>query len=263
VVSSLINEFPNTFAVVEYHQQDSWSTPWGDARGNFYNIWGDGIPWFAYDGLFDAWPIDTYRSKFIAEQAVSTDVTIQVGGELVSGTTYRIRAKIALESTGTAKTMRIYMVQVLDALWGALPSYSRNTFRQAAATSDISLTPGHSAIVTKDFTFASSPDMANQAKIRMIVWAQAPLAAAPAQVYQAKQMGWPFAPLAHPLGDMDGDYDVDLGDIPAYALALVNRTAYNAQYPSLNADVIGDMNQNGVFNGADTQGFVNVLINGM
>ena len=45
--------YPDTFAVVAYHVDDlPWSLPWGDARGEFYNIWGDGIPWFAYDGLF-------------------------------------------------------------------------------------------------------------------------------------------------------------------------------------------------------------------
>ncbi len=35
--------------------------PWGNARGDFCDIWSDGIPWFAYEGLFDAWPISNYE----------------------------------------------------------------------------------------------------------------------------------------------------------------------------------------------------------
>ena len=104
--------------------------------------------------------------------------------------------------------------------------------------------------------------MANQSHIRIIVWAQTPASNYPAQVHQAKQMNWPFSPLPHPLGDMDGDYDVDLNDIPAFVLALVHRPTYNTTYPGLNADAIGDMSQNGVFNAADVQGFVKTLVGG-
>jgi hypothetical protein len=56
-------------------------------------------------------------------------------------------------------------------------------------------------------------------------------------------------------GDMDGDGDVDTDDAPLFIQALVNRPAYDAAFPALDADLIGDMNQNGNFDFGDIAGF--------
>ena len=162
MVSNLINQYPDTFAVVEYYVQDApYSQPWGESRGYFYNIWSDGIPWFAYDGLFDAWPISTYHSKLNQRQAVTTDVTMELAGEHVSGDTYRIIAHFRIEDAGQAKTMRLYMVQCLDR-WPASSSYARNTFKQAATTEDVTLAPGESVRFTASemgLSFASQGEI--------------------------------------------------------------------------------------------------------
>ena len=68
MVSDLIDVYPDTFAVVEYHVSDAYATPWGNQRKVFHGA--NLLPWFSYDGLFDAWPIETYESKFLARQQV-------------------------------------------------------------------------------------------------------------------------------------------------------------------------------------------------
>jgi len=90
--------------------------------------------------------------------------------------------------------MRIYMVQVLD-YWPIPPTYSRNGFKQAAATEDISLEPGRCANVIRTLTF-DDDSWGQQANIKIIAWAQEPQSSGlpidRAEVFQAAQMRWPF-----------------------------------------------------------------------
>lgn len=45
MVNGLINSYPDTFAVVQYHVVDAYQEPWGVGRGeDFYDIWSDGTP---------------------------------------------------------------------------------------------------------------------------------------------------------------------------------------------------------------------------
>jgi len=196
----MIDSYPDTFAGIFIHvSADGYETEWGDDRGtNFYNIWSDGIPWFAYDGLWDAWPIETYVSKFVTRQTVPTDVTIELEGCESVSQTYDILARVCIEAGGVDKTMRIYMVDTLDH-YPALAPYYRNCLRQAATTQDVTVSAGSCADVVRSFTFDAT-SWANQADIRIIAWAQTPLDAYPAEVHQAAQMGWPF-----PATDNDGD----------------------------------------------------------
>ncbi len=217
-MDSMIDNHPGTFVAVEYHwplSLDGYGTVWGDSRGySFYRVGGTPDAWF--DGLvensgsYQHIPSDynRYNNTYLSRRAVSTDVTIDLGGMPQSGSTYTIQAQVCLEPSGTAKTMRIYIVQVLDN-WPASPSYSRNTFKQAAATEVVSLNPGDCATITRTMTFDST-SMANAQDIKIIAWAQANLNSAPAAVYQAAEMGWPFPSL-----DCDGNGildDVDLAD---------------------------------------------------
>ncbi len=57
------------------------------------------------------------------------------------------------------------------------------------------------------------------------------------------------------LGDMNGDNNVTLLDVPLFIQALVNRPTYDSAFPAIDADVIGDMNQNGTFDLGDITGF--------
>lgn len=182
------------FVVVEYHVSisDPYSTPWGEDRGDvFYDIWSDGIPWFAYDGLFDAWPIDMYEPNLQTRLAVSTDVVLTLTGVEQSADTWQFTAEVCVEAGGTGKDMRIYMVQVLDK-WPASPIYSRNTFQQAAATEDVTVAAGECVDVVRSFTFDAT-SMGQQQDIRVAAWAQEPLSGIPATVHQAAIIDWPFA----------------------------------------------------------------------
>ncbi|HNQ23699.1 MAG TPA: hypothetical protein PKK06_11450 [Phycisphaerae bacterium] len=215
MVSSTIDTYPNTFAVVEYHQQDAYAVAWGEARGNFYNIWADGIPWFAYDGLWDAWPISTYVSKFVARQAVPTPVTLRVGAEQVSGLMYQITIRACLEPGATSRTVRLYAVVVQD-YYPSSPSYSRNTFRVATNTADVGLRPGECVVDTRTVTLNSGWTYSN---LRIIAWAQQPLSAGPAEVYQAAKDHPPFDGLPV-TGDYNMDGPIDLDDAADFVACL-------------------------------------------
>lgn len=262
----MINDYPNTFAAVEYQVNDSpYTMPWGTARSTFINI-SDGIPWFAHDALYDAWPISSYVSKFLARRAVSTDVTISVGSENIGGNTFEISARVGIEAGGTGKTMRIYIVQVLDH-WDALPSavrvYARNSFQAAAATTDITLSPGECAVVTKTITL-NADSAAKLSNVKFIAWAQEPQSSGGpsdrAEVFQAAKDLYPFTPLEYPLGDMNGSFDVDIEDVEAFVTALIDPDSFESPCGGLDPNEIGDFDGDGDLDGNDIQGFVTLLI---
>jgi hypothetical protein len=212
VVSSLIDNYADSFAVVEYHVSDAYAAAWGEARGGFYSIWSDGIPWFAYDGLFDAWPISMYEPNLQARLAVPAPVTMDVAVTPLSDDMYEIATDLCLEDTADAMTVRVYAVVVEDR-WPTTPSYSRNTFRVETPTADILLEPGRCYRDTREVRIDPgwNPD-----NVKVIAWAQAPLDHIPAEVYQAAKAYGPFDQL---MGDVDGDGDVDLGDLAALLAA--------------------------------------------
>jgi hypothetical protein len=194
----MIDSYPDTFAVVEIHLWDEYEEPWGSWRQGFYGSIFQGTPCFVYDGLWDAWPISTYISKFLTRQPVPTDVTIELRGNEVASQTFDIGADVCIEAGGTGKTMRIYMVETLDN-YPTSPSYSRQTFRQAAdepgTETDITLAPGECTQVLKTFAF-DELSWTNKEDIKIIAWAQVPSSGGgAAEVYQAAQMAWPFPPL--------------------------------------------------------------------
>lgn len=196
MVSTLIDDNPGTFAVLRMHiwedaAHDYLETPWGNQRLLFYDVGSSGVPWFAYDGLFDAWPINTYASKLAQRQAVPTDVTIDLWGVETSAQTYDLTAEVCIEAGGAGKTMTVYMVEVLDH-YPATPTYYRNTLRQAATTEDVTLAEGECAQVTRTFVFDTT-SWAQQTDIKIIAWAQTPAAAYPAEVHQAAETAWPFS----------------------------------------------------------------------
>ena len=94
-----------------------------------------------------------YLNLYEQRRDVPTDVTIELSGEHSTGQTYSVSAEVAIEpGDGDPRTMRVYMVQVLD-YWPAYGGYHRNGFKQAAATEDITLSPGESQVVERDLTF--------------------------------------------------------------------------------------------------------------
>ena len=210
---------PDTFAAVQIHVGDGFATSWGNARDNFYGVTGTPTAWF--DGVLDAegayqsnsQMYNWYRSKYLQRRGVATDVTIALTGEQVSGPTYTMEATVCIESGGSAKTMRLYMVQVLD-YWPMSfeggNSYSRNGFKQAASWEDFSLRPGQEcAVVQRTFTF-DSRSWSSPNDIKVIAWAQRPYSSGPAEVFQAAVAVWPFDLCLN--GELDGGEDrIDCG----------------------------------------------------
>ncbi|HNQ23244.1 MAG TPA: hypothetical protein PKK06_09140 [Phycisphaerae bacterium] len=192
----MLNNFPQSFAFVQIHHGDNYATTWGNTRANFYTDFG-AYPTSYQDGMLQregAYGYSTYYNDFITRRAVSTDVTIELTGMQVSGATHEIRANVCLESTGTAKTVRIYIVQLLD-YWPTVVNYSRNGFKQAATTQDLALTPGQCQQVTRTMTFDAN-SWADPNNIVIIAWAQEPQSTSPpadrAEIFQGAIMHWPF-----------------------------------------------------------------------
>ncbi|MBN1512218.1 MAG: hypothetical protein JXB13_09410, partial [Phycisphaerae bacterium] len=197
-LGQMLSTYPETFTLVQHHYEDGYQTSWSnDRREDFYPGFG-GVPWAWFDGVIKkagggetpAAVFARYNSAYADRQAVATDVAIVLTGDLAGGQTFSIGASVCLEAGGTAKTVRLYIVQVLDH-WPTEVSYSRNGFKQAAATADLTLNPGECQTVVRNFTF-DADSWANQSNIRIVAWVQEPLAAGPAEVYQAKAMSWPF-----------------------------------------------------------------------
>jgi len=211
VVNTLITNYPR-FIVVEYHVQDAYALPWGESRGNFYNIWALGIPWFAYDGLWDAWPINLYETNLQQRLAVPTDVTLELSGVELAADTWEFTAEVCVEASGVGKEMRIYMVQALDKYPASL-AYSRNTFQQAATTEDVTVAAGACVDVVRTFTF-DALSMASPEDIVVMAWAQQPLPGIPAEVHQAAQLKWPFVE-----GEMFAD-GFESGDLSAWSAVV-------------------------------------------
>lgn len=176
----LQDNYEQTFAMVYYYNYSS--DPWMNARLNFYHV--SGVPAVWFDGVIPRvgvygnvqqtynWYAGTYNTR----RGVPTDVTIQLSGEYVAGQTYRIYGEVCIEPDGQAKTMRVYMIQVLDH-WPSDVSYFRNVFKEAAATEDITLSPGDCQTVQRDFTF-DADSWNQQDDIAILAWCRCPAAAA-------------------------------------------------------------------------------------
>ncbi len=152
-----------------------------------------------YDGLQDGWPISTFESKFLARRAIPTDVTIDFTVQQYIGETFDISTTVCVEPGGVGKTMRIHLVQSLDA-YPTSRSYNRHTVMQGLAGVDVAVASGSCEIVDQAITFDATT-WALFDQIQITVWAQEPLPSDPAEVYQANQQSWPFTAATHIFND--------------------------------------------------------------
>ena len=206
-LSNLLDVFPETFTFVQYHVSDGYNTPWSEDRWAFHA--GQYTPTIVFDGVdkvvgsvpdSDQEYTLLRANHFLPQRDVATDVTLTVSAAPVSGQTYHVSATVGIEAGGTGKTMRVYVVQVLDH-WPPEKPYHRNCFKQATSTVDVTLAPGESETVEHDLTF-DADSWAAQEDIKLIAWVQEPLETAPVAVYQSTTKAWPL--LTAP-GDYDGD----------------------------------------------------------
>lgn len=184
-----------TWAVLWVHDGDIYQVPWGHARDGWYGV--TAYPTFFNDGTDAGFPAPPWETSFLARQPVPTDVTIELFGDQVSGATFDITLNVCIEATGTGKPVRIFMVQVLDHWPEVSPyQYSRNCVMQAADEPHgtepvVTLAPGECETVIRTMTFDAT-SWARQENIKIIAWAQEDTSSAPAEVYQAAIMTWPF-----------------------------------------------------------------------
>ncbi|MBP9025996.1 MAG: hypothetical protein KBH81_07620, partial [Phycisphaerae bacterium] len=158
---------------VQYHYGDESALPWSDARWTFYDF--HYTPSTVFDGadlmigsLLDIeLQYNLYRVNHLQpDRAAPTDVTLTIRGEPVSGQTYQAIVDVGIEPDGVPRTLRIYIVQVLDH-WPFTKPYYRNGFKQAAPTVDVSLNPGETQTLQATFTF-DAESWANREDIKLI-----------------------------------------------------------------------------------------------
>ncbi len=230
--------YPDTFAFVQFHMFDEHSLPWGDARWGFYA--GEYTPLAVFNGVDEVvgavsdidQQYNIYRlNHFLPRRALPTDVSVELTVEQISGPTYRATVVVGIDANGVGKTLRVYTVQVVDH-WPESVAYHRNGFKQAAPTTDITLAPGGSQSVVNDLTF-DAESMNHDKDIKIIVWAQDPVAAGPGEVYQAAIRAWP---LVSGPNDWDGDGILDGTDNCPHR--------YNIEQADGDGDLVGDLCDN-------------------
>jgi hypothetical protein len=162
----MIDRYPDTLAFIAIHDGDSYEVPWGTARDSFYQAaW---TPFSCHDGLEDAWPISTYESKFVARQAIPTDVTIGLD-VFQSGSAVDVLASVCVEPGGVGKTMDVFMAQVVDHYGPA--NFDRNMVRSGTSGVEVTVAAGACVGVTDSITL-DSVSQAQPDDIKIIVWAQ-------------------------------------------------------------------------------------------
>lgn len=185
VVSALFDANPDTFVPIFYQFNDPYYRPWAWTRALFYvpsgtfytpQIHVDGVDGGVGSGYF----LTLLAQDVAARQAVPTDVTVDIAADL-SGFSLQVEGTVCVEAGGTAKDLRVYVVQVLDH-FPPQATYYRNCFRQVY-TVDVHVDAGACVEVGRTFT-VTSDDTAAPRNIGVVVWAQEPLATAPAEVHQ-------------------------------------------------------------------------------
>ena len=204
---------PGNLILLQVHWHDDYAIPWGYDRADFYSVVLTPTVWF--DGIEErlGYPVSPPYDRTLADRLqVPTDVTLQMGADEITPGTFRVVTRVHVDKAGQPRALRVYTVLALDQY--PTGDYHRNCLMDAAPTVDLSLQPDECAVVTQVFTLDSRDD---RSEYKLIAWAQEPVASAPAKVFQAANIDWPFPSLGGP-GDADRDGDVDLVDLAAFTL---------------------------------------------
>lgn len=189
MVSDLIDQHPERFALLSYHVNDSYEIPWGlDRLNNFYSL-NYATPTLMYDGIQNCGMSD-YALCLDQRLAEASDMTIALTARQDGASKWTVIADICREGSGGSRNMRLYTAEALND-YPNPPEHSRNVLMQPAQTEDFSLSGGECTQILTPVTFDAT-SLADQNNIVVISWAQAPSATGPAEVYQAAVMTWPF-----------------------------------------------------------------------
>lgn len=224
----LIDEFPESFAGIQWHVSDAYAIAYAADRAKFYSV--SGVPTVVFDGQTrhvgviqdDEQMYQLYLGTMNSCLAVATDVTVEVSAEETAAQTYDITATVGIEASGVGKDVVLHFVQVLDHYPVTTTDYYRNTVMQHVDGGEYTLAAGESMDVTVPFTI-SGVSWTNVEDARIVVFAQEPGNHYPKIMYNAAVLNWPFVSDSVE-GDVDGDGDVDLSDLSAllasYGLCL-------------------------------------------
>ncbi|MGD8450594.1 MAG: thrombospondin type 3 repeat-containing protein [Phycisphaerae bacterium] len=199
----LLADYPDLFTFVQIRVGCDGATPWGDFRSNdFYQV--TQTPDVFFDGIDDVAgsfgstedQYNEYLMHLLPRAMTPTDVTLDVTVYPVTAEVFRVSVRACLAAGAPARTVRLYLVQLLD-YWPGNPDYSRNTFVQAMPTVDVDLAAGDCQSVSHYVTFdATSWEFKND--IRLVAWAQEPQDTSPpgdrAEILQGAASPWPFTP---------------------------------------------------------------------
>jgi hypothetical protein len=268
----LLVNHPTTLTFVQIHREDAFAIPWGTSRHAYYG--GGTYPTIWFDGALRAWDLlalqvlvwyDHFLALYEMRRNTPTDVALDVGGELLGDTTYRITVRVRLDPNGTAKTVRVYVLHALDHYPSSSDNRYRNCVRPPAPPDyvDVTLEPDDvvDALVWDCSFDATSMTRAND--IRILAWAQQPAASgAEGQggIWNARMVSWPLSPLPprYELGDLNCDGLVSFDDVNAFVMALSDPAGYPNQYP--NCDLLnGDCDRDGDVDFDDIDPFVALL----
>jgi hypothetical protein len=255
-LSTLLSQYPDTLISLMVHTS-GWTTAWGTERRYFYAL--QYVPTAEWDGWYEYVGSDNvynvYHQAYLNCLARPTDVTIDLTAYKVAANQLKVVAELGVEPGGAGKTMRVHMVLALDH-WPPGYDWCRDSVKAGQNKGDIVLNPGESAQLTQEFTL-DADCLAQPNDVKVVVFAQEPLAAKPAQVYNANFLHGPFG---FRKGDLNCDGLADFGDINPFVLALTNPAAYAVQFP--NCDIMtGDINEDGFVDFGDINPFVRLLTN--
>ena len=195
--------YHDRLALLTMHLWDGYEDPWGANRQVFYAVNNppifEGTPCFVHDGLYDAWPIDTYESNFLNRVNVPTDVTMNIYADPVTSTRYNVTVEACLAEGASPVNARIYTVVAQDHYPITDPDsgliHARNFFRGAQVPTDVTLNPGECVEVTNLVIMSMSWELED---LVLIAWAQTPNQFAPAEVFQAAIDPYPWVPTVPP-----------------------------------------------------------------
>jgi hypothetical protein len=194
--------YGDRLAFFSMHVWDSYEVPWSNNRRVFYAVNNppifQGTPCFVHDGLYDAWPIETYESNFLNRVQVPTPVTMTIYGDQVTDTRYNVTVEACLEAGNDPLDVKIYTIVAEDHVLISDPDgnyHARNFFRGAQVPTDVTLNPGECVEVVNLVIMSVSWELEN---LVLLAWAQDPLAFGPAEVHQAAIDPYPWEPSSPP-----------------------------------------------------------------
>jgi thiol-disulfide isomerase/thioredoxin len=196
----LMQDNPEDVAAVQIHTSgtgpQSW---WGNGRVSFYNV--SGIPHVRIDGLYTqngsqgTWQQNyaSLESRMNARLGVYTDLAIEIVADPYDDAgTYDVDINLTVEPDGEAKDVRVHLVDCHYNFPAGGDKY-HNGVINGWNLGDVSLVPGVTTTLEQRVTF-NAESWADKDDIRLVAFAQDPRSTPPAEVYNAKQMAYPFVP---------------------------------------------------------------------